>query len=190
MITYDDAVKDYESLVRHLAQRVCASYELPDGYAEDIIQEGFIALMGAVDRFDEGRGFMFMTFCYPTIHGIMRRKAKRMKRVYQRETAIVGRDGMTGEEVIDESCRCELTAIIREEDWLTLKRVVLELGEMDRLVIQGAIEGKSNSEMADEMGVTKQRVSFVRRRAMRRVQEAMSYSDASSINRQTASAEV
>lgn len=63
-------VLQYSPLVKYVAGRLRA--RLPDSveYA-DLVSDGIIGLMGAIDRFDPGRGLTFQTFAVPRIRGAM-----------------------------------------------------------------------------------------------------------------------
>jgi RNA polymerase sigma factor (sigma-70 family) len=60
----------YTPLVRSLARR----YTLPPGLSpQDLVQEGLIGLLRALDRFDPSRGCCFSTFATPWIRGAIGR---------------------------------------------------------------------------------------------------------------------
>ncbi|GAB2758058.1 FliA/WhiG family RNA polymerase sigma factor [Nocardioides pakistanensis] len=63
-------VLQYSPLVKYVAGRLRT--RLPDSveYA-DLVSDGIIGLMGAIERFDPGRGLTFQTFAVPRIRGAM-----------------------------------------------------------------------------------------------------------------------
>lgn len=63
-------VLQYSPLVKYVAGRLRS--RLPDSveYA-DLVSDGIIGLMGAIERFDPGRGLTFQTFAVPRIRGAM-----------------------------------------------------------------------------------------------------------------------
>jgi RNA polymerase sigma-B factor len=68
-ILRDHLVAGYLPVVRHIARRFAGRGEP----LEDLEQAGSIGLIGAVDRFDPGRGLDFLSFAVPTITGSIRR---------------------------------------------------------------------------------------------------------------------
>jgi RNA polymerase sigma factor for flagellar operon FliA len=64
----DRLMLHYSPLVKYVAGRVRAS--LPAGAdQDDLISDGVLGLMGAMDHFDLGRGLQFRTFAQPRIRG-------------------------------------------------------------------------------------------------------------------------
>ncbi|MBZ5740016.1 FliA/WhiG family RNA polymerase sigma factor [Nocardioides mangrovi] len=61
-------VLQYSPLVKYVAGRMRA--ELPSSIeTADLVSEGILGLMNAVDRFDPGRGLQFPTYAVPRIRG-------------------------------------------------------------------------------------------------------------------------
>ncbi|MCI2107035.1 MAG: FliA/WhiG family RNA polymerase sigma factor [Intestinimonas sp.] len=60
----------YVGLVKSIALQICGVYS---SFAEvdDIVNEGLIMLMSAVDKFDPGRGVKFKTYVSKRIHGMI-----------------------------------------------------------------------------------------------------------------------
>ncbi len=58
---------------RPLARRLAARYTGPNEPLEDLVQVAYLGLLGAVDRFDPGRGVRFSSFAIPTILGELKR---------------------------------------------------------------------------------------------------------------------
>jgi len=65
----DRLVSGYLPVAQHVARRFARRGEP----VEDLEQAGTIGLIGAVDRFDPGRGIDFLSFAVPTITGEIRR---------------------------------------------------------------------------------------------------------------------
>jgi RNA polymerase sigma-B factor len=59
----------HTGLVRHLAARFANRGEAFD----DLVQVGFVGLLGAIERFDPDRGRSFRSFAIPTIEGELKR---------------------------------------------------------------------------------------------------------------------
>jgi RNA polymerase sigma-B factor len=56
-----------------LARRLAGRYAGPHEPMEDLVQVAYVGLLGAVDRFDPGRGRHFAAFAIPTILGELKR---------------------------------------------------------------------------------------------------------------------
>lgn len=63
-------VLQYSPLVKYVAGRLRARLPHSVEYA-DLVSDGIIGLMGAIDRFDPDRGLTFQTFAVPRIRGAM-----------------------------------------------------------------------------------------------------------------------
>jgi RNA polymerase sigma-B factor len=64
-----ELVEGYLPVAQHIARRFAGRGEPED----DLVQAGAIGLIGAIDRFDPGRGLDFLSFAVPTITGEIRR---------------------------------------------------------------------------------------------------------------------
>lgn len=63
-------VAHHEALVRHLVNRIASA----GGHSvDDLMQVGYMGLIGAIDRFDPTSGYRFITFATPTILGVIKR---------------------------------------------------------------------------------------------------------------------
>ena len=76
----EEILNGYKNLVRSLARR----YILPDGYTEDLIQEGMIGLYYAIMDFDQEKGMSFKNFACLCVKrkigdGLKKYKAKKNK---------------------------------------------------------------------------------------------------------------
>jgi RNA polymerase sigma-B factor len=58
---------------RPLARRLAGRYAGPNEPLEDLAQVAYVGLLGAVDRFEPGRGVRFSSFAIPTILGELKR---------------------------------------------------------------------------------------------------------------------
>jgi len=90
-----EIVEGYLPVARHIARRFTGRGEPED----DLVQAGTLGLIGAVDRFDPGRGLDFLSFAVPTITGQIRkhfrdhtwamRVPRRLKDIQSRMTGAV-----------------------------------------------------------------------------------------------------
>ena len=63
----EQLLERHSGLVIHAARRLA---DHPDT-VEDLIQEGYLGLLRAIDHFDPGRGVVFATFAFPSVSGAM-----------------------------------------------------------------------------------------------------------------------
>jgi RNA polymerase sigma-B factor len=64
----EQLLEQHAGLVIHAARQLASN---PDT-VEDLIQEGYLGLLRAIDSFDPARGVTFATFAYPAVSGAMR----------------------------------------------------------------------------------------------------------------------
>lgn len=67
----DELVKRFSPLVYKIASK-CVRKP-----SDDVLQEGYIGLIKAIDRYDESKGYKFMTFAYITVWGTIMDYLKR-----------------------------------------------------------------------------------------------------------------
>ncbi|HKR99409.1 MAG TPA: sigma-70 family RNA polymerase sigma factor, partial [Candidatus Dormibacteraeota bacterium] len=65
----DEVFNQFSPLARRLARR----YRTPHEPFEDLLQVAFVGLLGAIERFDPGRGTSFGSFAIPTILGELKK---------------------------------------------------------------------------------------------------------------------
>ena len=72
---HDDEAAREELLARFLplARKLAGRYANPHEPLEDLVQVATLGLLGAIDRFDPGRGVRFPAFAVPTILGELKR---------------------------------------------------------------------------------------------------------------------
>lgn len=107
----DGDVDAREALVEQflpLARRLARRYRTPHEPFEDLVQVASVGLLGAIDRFDPGRGHSFESFAIPTILGelkkhfrstgwavhVPRRQQEMALRIDRAVREIVARSGM------------------------------------------------------------------------------------------------
>jgi len=136
---------------------------------DDLLSDGIVALMRAVDKFDYDRGFRFSTYATQ----VVRRNAYRMVVQKQRERMrIVGNLQDNGLDISDE----DRTPTIDEHKWHELRsRLALLMDNLDRrekLIIRarfslgGHRTVQTLQRLADKLGVSKERVRQLEKRAL------------------------
>jgi len=139
---------------------------------DDLLSDGIVALMRAVEKFDFGRGFRFSTYATQ----VVRRNAYRqVVQVQQERSKIVGGVEDLGLDVSDE-CR---ESAISEKRWHELRaRLAVMLGDLDRrekFIIRARFSLGSHRRvhtlqaLANRLGVSKERVRQLERRAMEKL---------------------
>lgn len=136
---------------------------------DDLLSDGIVALMRAVDKFDYDRGFRFSTYATQ----VVRRNAYRMVVQKQRERMkMVGNLQDNGLDISDE----DRAPTIDEHKWHELRsRLALLMDNLDRrekLIIRarfslgGHRTVQTLQRLADKLGVSKERVRQLEKRAL------------------------
>lgn len=119
----------YEKLLRRIALQICGVYH-SFAQVEDIIHEGVITLLGAVDKFDPDKGIKFETFVSKRIRGMIidlarqqdwlpRRLRKRAKEIDQAVNELYGHLGRFPTDV-EVSQKLEISPAKYREDLMNL----------------------------------------------------------------------
>jgi RNA polymerase primary sigma factor len=139
---------------------------------DDLLSDGIVALMRAVEKFDFGRGFRFSTYATQ----VVRRNAYRevIQNQQERSKVTAGVEDL-GLDVSDE-CR---QSAISEKRWHELRaRLGVMLGDLDRrekFIIRARFSLGSHRRvhtlqaLANRLGVSKERVRQLERRAMEKL---------------------
>ena len=139
---------------------------------DDLLSDGIVALMRAVEKFDFGRGFRFSTYATQ----VVRRGAYRQVMECQQERSKM-QSGVEdlGLDVSDEGRQ----SAISEQRWHELRgRLSVMLGDLDRrerFIIRGRASLGSHrrvdtlQSLADRLGVSKERVRQLEQRAMEKL---------------------
>lgn len=141
----------------------------PNNNFDDLLSDGIVALIRAVEKFDFDRGFRFSTYATQ----VVRRNAYRtvVLKQQERQKVLGGLQDMDldiGEE--------ERTSAISEKRWHELRsRLSVMMGDLDRrekFIIRARFSLGSHRKvhtlqaLADRLGVSKERVRQLERRAM------------------------
>lgn len=151
----DDArerlILTYRSLVFWLAKK----FHVPRASFPDMIQEGMLALIDAVDRFEPERGFRFATFAYYRIRGKM---VNFLQRVEARAPIPVDEDEHVQVEETDQD----------RLDWaISLEEGLSHLRGREADVVQALlVKGEKARVYARDQGVDVSHVYKIQRRAM------------------------
>ena len=72
-------VKQYTPLVHKLVQKY--AWMSPAHSKEDLVQEGLLGIVKAIETFDLSRGYQFMTWVYPQVRGAVQSVARKDSRM-------------------------------------------------------------------------------------------------------------
>ena len=123
---------------------------------QDIVQEGMLALISAVDHFDTERDLRFSTYAYHRIRGQMINLFERSER---RAPIPVDDEWLFADEPEP-----------HDDDWLDVAESIERLQGKEAIVV-GALffDGKHPSEVADEQNIDVSHVYRLRRSAVARI---------------------
>ena len=157
----------YRPMVFWLAKK----FRVPYNIYPDLIQEGMIGLIAAVDNFETTRNNRFTTYAYYKIRG-------RMANFLQRSEA---RAPMPVEEEYLENLDSFEDDIDRMEWSLAIKEGLDRLPRKEKEVVRSLIiEGRKASDIANEHGVGISHIYRIQRKALSRLRGWFSNGDATS----------
>ncbi len=144
-------IESYQPLVFKILSKIGHPPEL----TLDLLQEGMVGLIEAVDRFEPRRGWKFYTFAYYRIRGCILNALTRK---------------MPSWDLVDE---VEIAKPFDVEGELI--SVELEsLDESDKRVIEGIYyEGKALKDVAREMGFSVSKIQRIHKRALKKLREVL-----------------
>lgn len=147
----EELIVAYRPLVFWVARRIHAAPSL----RQDLIQEGMLAMIGAVDRFDPDRDLKFATYACHRIRGQMLNMLERSER---RAPIPVPDEWL------------EVDPEPRDEDWLDVAESIGRLQGREAEVLSALFfEGKDPKDVADEQRMDVSHVYRLRRSAVARI---------------------
>ena len=153
----------YRPLVFWIARRIHATPSL----RQDLIQEGMLAMIGAVDRFDPARDLKFATYACHRIRGQMLNMLERSER---RAPIPVPEEWL------------EIDPEPRDEDWLDVAESIGRLQGREAEVLSALFfEGKAPKDVADEQRMDVSHVYRLRRSAVARIRSWLGLSSCRAI---------
>lgn len=150
----EQLILGYRPLVFWLARKLQVA---PSRY-QDLVQEGTLALINAVDHYDRNRNTRFITYAYYRVRGAMVNFLQRVE-----AKAPIPVEEM--EHVASESFDYE------GEDWrLTLKEGMDKLPARESEIIEALlVEGRRARELAAEQGIDVSQIYRIQRRGLARL---------------------
>lgn len=140
----DRLVLQYSPLVKYVAGRVRAG--LPSSVdAADLVSDGVIGLMDAIDKFDLGRGLQFQTYAVPRIRGAivdgLRRSDWVPRSVRQKARQVAGAQAeleqRLGRPPTDREVAAELGITVKELRAAYSSMAHTDLASIDELELRG-----------------------------------------------------
>lgn len=150
----EQLILGYRPLVFWLARKLQVA---PSRY-QDLVQEGTVALINAVDHYDRNRNTRFITYAYYRVRGAM---VNFLQRVEARAPIPVEEMESVASEPFD----------YEGEDWrLTLREGMEKLPARESEIIEALLlEGRRARELAAEQGIDVSQIYRIQRRGLARL---------------------
>ena len=156
----------------------------PQNGFDDLLSDGIVALMRAVDKFDVGMGFRFSTYATQVVRRSTYRSVMEKQLERQRNVSSIHENGL---DISDDQKESSMS----EHRWHELRaRLSLMLDHLDRrekfiirarFSLGGHRRIQTLQRLADKLGVSKERIRQLEKRALdklRGMSEAMTLTDA------------
>ena len=152
----EELIVSYRALVYWIAGKIHASS--PE-LRQDIIQEGMLALIQAVDKYDVSLGYKFTTYAYHKIHG---RIINFLERSEMKAPLPVPDEYLVS------------TEYDTGEDWIDAEGAISRLEGREAEILSAIyFEGKRPKEVADEKSLDVSHVYRLRRKAISRIRSIL-----------------
>jgi RNA polymerase primary sigma factor len=163
-------------------QIICANLRLvvsvvkrldrPNQDFAELVSDGYVAMMRAVESFDFSRGYKFSTYVSWAIVNNLSRNSRKDRR---RDLFVTGYEAMleTAPDHRNDEYPCEMDRERRRE---AIHRMLGRLNDRERKIIVGrfGLEGtreKTLNQLGEELGITKERVRQLESRACEKLRE-------------------
>lgn len=172
-----EAIRVRDHIIRTNLRLVISNagkYASPTYGFEDLVSDGSLALMEAVEKFDYQRGFRFSTYATHAIRRSFFRKIERRQRDRQRFVAtdpdVMSITSETSDERDDVADHRLIEQILETMgDHLTERELQIVEG---RFGLNGRSEPRTLMELSGELGICKERVRQVEGQALRKLHAA------------------
>ena len=157
----DEAREELILANRPMVYWLAKKLKVPYNTYQDLIQEGMLALIGAVDSFDPGRNICFSTYAYYKINGRMINFLQRVeaKAPVPVEDTAFGGCGTDDSAIYDASSRSEWS--------IDLEKALSQLSERESDIISALVmEGRVANDVAAEKALDVSNVYRIRRKAL------------------------
>lgn len=157
----DDAREALIVAYRPLVFWLAGKFNVPSSVKQDLVQEGMIALINSVDRFEYERGLKFSTFAWHRIRGQMINMIERS-------------ENKAPAPISDELIELSLDSVHDEDDdmWMSVEESIKKLPKRESEIISAIFkDGKEPKEIASELGLDISHIYRLRRNAVARLRE-------------------
>ena len=159
----ENLILSYRPMVYWLAKKL----KVPYNTYPDMVQEGMVALINAVDAFEPARKNHFSTFAYYKIRG---RMINFLQRVEARAPIPVDEDLMFADE--DAKIASVENEAGRSEWSIDLEEALKQLSDRETEVVNAlVVEGRAAREVAREIDVDVSHVYRIRRKALEKLKK-------------------
>ena len=176
-----------QTLIEHnlrLVTHIAKTYNHPKVELLDLIQEGNLGLIEAVDRFNPEMGHRFSTFAVWWIRKRILRYLGRSENLVRLDTPIKGEEGEAlclGDTIMDEetilggpACEGQDTQLEQEESRQQMRQRIALLSEREKevlMMLYGVTEERALTpqEVAERLGVSIRRFYHIRDRALKKL---------------------
>lgn len=176
-----------QTLIEHnlrLVTHIAKTYYHPKVELLDLIQEGNLGLIEAVDRFDPKMGHRFSTFAVWWIRKRILRYLGRSEDLVRLDTPIKGEEGEAlclGDTIMDEetilggpACEGQDTQLEQEESRQQMRQRIALLSEREKevlMMLYGVTEERALTpqEVAERLGVSIRRFYHIRDKALKKL---------------------
>jgi RNA polymerase sporulation-specific sigma factor len=157
----DDAREAIIVAYRPLVFWLAGKFNVTSSVKQDLIQEGMLALINSVDRFECERGIKFSTFAWHRIRGQMINMIERSE--LKAPTPV-------SDEIIERA----FTQIYNEDNeiWMSVEESIKKLPKRESEIISAIFkDGKDPKEIARELGLDISHIYRLRRNAVAHLKE-------------------
>ena len=154
MSAREELIVSYRPLVFWIAGKI---HTLDAELRQDIIQEGMLALIRAVDKFEPEQGYKFTTYAYHKIHGQIINMLERSEK-------------RAPVPVPDEYLQTEYDSDSDDDEWIDAETAISRLEGREAEVVSALFfEGKKPKDIAQEKKLNVSHVYRIRRSAIMRI---------------------
>ena len=158
----EELILSYRPMVYWLAKKL----KVPYNTYPDMVQEGMVALINAVDAFEPLRKNHFSTFAYYKIHG---RMINFLQRVEAKAPIPVDETDFADEDAVHAEANGEA---VRSEWAIDLETAMKQLSAREAGVVSAlVVEGRGAKEVAQEIDVDISHVYRIRRKALEKLKK-------------------